>query len=216
MFSYPWGLFHFKFTLKDRLDLGTCFPPICECEIDKADRGWFKRFHDNCKKERIYYGCPLGIDIFKLVMTFAVVCGVLWIAGAVTSFLAYWNIKENCTDPKKSEELKESGELAKAQAQAQALISTCLYSIGYIIFLGLFGAIMAQINTQNSGINNDLFLCEKVKRKFRRSGNEFIGYSICAFFLITLSIIFTSYSAFLLWLSGSSSARVTDPKRIIS
>jgi len=82
--------------------------------------------------------------------------------------------------------------------------SACLYSTGYIIFVGLFGAVMAEINAQNSCLNRSP-LCEEVKRKFRRSGNEFKGYSICAFVLITLSVIFTFYSTFSLRSSRSTS-----------
>ena len=123
----------------------------------------------------------------------AVVCGVLWIAGAVTSFLAYGNV----------EELEKS-------AKVQSLISACLYFVGYVIFVGLFGAIMAQIDAQNSELNNNAFVCEKVKKKFKRSGNEFMSYSICGFLLITPSIIFTFCSAFLLKSPPSSQNASSD------
>ena len=82
--------------------------------------------------------------------------------------------------------------------------SACLYSTGYIIFVALFGVIMSQINAHNSCLDRSL-LCEKVKKKLKRSGNEFMGYSICAFILITLSTVFTFYSAYLLKSSGSAS-----------
>jgi len=111
----------------------------------------------------------------------------------MTSFLAYWSVT------KISEDIEKFKKLAKVLT----LISACLYSVGYIIFIGLFGIIMAQINVQNSNLNEDS-LCEKVKKNSRRSGKEFMGYSICAFLLITPSIIFTFCSAFLLKLSSSS------------
>ena len=119
----------------------------------------------------------------------------------MASLLAYLNTVKDWT---RIDDLKEFMDSAKVQA----LVSACLYSIGYITFLGLFGAIMAQINAQNSDLNNDEFLCEEVRVKLRRSGNEFMGYSICAFVLITLSVIFIFCSAFLLRSSGS--ARVAN------
>jgi len=123
---------------------------------------------------RIHPECPLEIDSFKFVISFAVICGLLWIAAAVASFLAHLNSKKELV-----------------------LVSACPYSIGYIIFVGLFGAIMAQISAQNSCLKGDP-PCEKVKMKLRSSGNEFMGYSISAFVLITPSIIFTFYSALFL------------------
>ena len=113
----------------------------------------------------------------------------------MASLLPYWNITRDWIN---IEQLKEFIDSAKTQA----LVSACLYSIGFIIFVGLFGAIIREINAQNSRLNKTL-LCEEVKRKFRRSGNEFKGYSICAFILITLCTVFTFCSAFLLRSSGS-------------
>jgi len=133
-------------------------------------------------------------------MSLAIVCGVLWIAGALTSLLAYLNIAE----------ISEGTGKFKKLAKVKTLISACLYSVGYVIFAGLFGAIMAQIEAQNSELDNNAFLCEKVKKKFRRSGNEFMSYSICGFLLITPSIIFTFCSAFLLKSPPSSQNASSD------
>ena len=75
------------------------------------------------------------------------------------------------------------------------LISASIYLVSYIIFVGLFGAIMFQINMHNSDLDNK---CPEVKKKLRRSGDEFIAYSICGFVLIGTSIIFTLASLVLL------------------
>jgi len=128
--------------------------------------------------------CPLEIDTFNFVISFAIVCGILWIIAAIASFSA--------------------SSAPSYDASGLALLSVCLYSIGYIIFVALFGVIMSQINAHNSCLDRSL-LCEKVKKKLKRSGNEFMGYSICAFILITLSTVFTFYSAYLLKSSGSAS-----------
>jgi len=174
MCAHRWGLLRYNFALKNQPNLDACLPPFCQCEIGEADRGWFRRFHNNPEMGGIHPECPLEIDILKLVISFAMVCSVLWFAAGCASFSASSYGKKRLI-----------------------LLSICLYFIGYIIFLGLFGAIMSQINIQNSCLDRSL-LCEELKKKFKRSGNEFMVYSICAFVLITLSIIFTFCSAFIL------------------
>jgi len=197
MFILTWNLLRYKFVLRNIPSSDICSPPFCQCEIDKADRGWFRRFHDSPNIEWSYLECPLETDIVKFIIAFAVVCGLLWIAAAVASLLAYWSMQEGWDYATKMPECKKS-------AEVQALVSVCLYSIGFVIFLGLFGAIMREIDVQNSCLNK-AFLCEEVKKKFRRSGNEFKGYSICAFILIMLSTVFTFCSAFSLKSFGSAS-----------
>jgi len=98
-------------------------------------------------------------------MSFGVVCGVLWIVAGGVSFCASRNEKK-----------------------MWVLMSASIYLVGYMIFIALFGAVIVHIGWYNHGFNWE---CPEVKKKFRRSGDEFIGYSICAFFLIGTSIIFT-------------------------
>jgi len=98
-------------------------------------------------------------------MSFAIVCGVLWIAAGGVSFLAYVNTKN-----------------------MWILISASIYLIGYIIFVGLFAAVMLQINEYKNEFDEE---CPVVKKKLRRSSDEFMSYSICGFVLIGTSIIFT-------------------------
>jgi len=71
-----------------------------------------------------------------------------------------------------------------------ALISASIYFVGYMVFVGLFGVVMTNINYRNSKFD-ELEPCENVKKRFRRSGDEFMGCSICAFVLIMISIICT-------------------------
>eukprot|EP00826_Nyctotherus_ovalis_P040486 TRINITY_DN39_c0_g3_i1.p1 TRINITY_DN39_c0_g3~~TRINITY_DN39_c0_g3_i1.p1 ORF type:complete len:128 (-),score=16.13 TRINITY_DN39_c0_g3_i1:47-430(-) len=47
-----------------------CTEPICDCNIDKSDRGWFYRTHKYCKKSGSE--CASGEDAFNLVMTYAI------------------------------------------------------------------------------------------------------------------------------------------------
>jgi len=115
--------------------------------------------------------CPPGYDAFQLVMSFAVVCGVLWILAGGISFWAYVNTKK-----------------------MWALTSAFIYLVGYLIFIGLFGPVIAQINLRNSDFSDNI--CDSVKKKMRRSGDEFMAYSICGFVLIGTSIICTFASAF--------------------
>jgi len=73
------------------------------------------------------------------------------------------------------------------------LISASIYLVSYIIFIGIFGAVMLQINWYNRSLDDG---CPEVKKKLRRSGDEFMGYSICGFVLIGTSIILTFASLF--------------------
>ena len=105
-------------------------------------------------------------------MSFAVVCGVLWIVAGGISFWAYVNI-----------------------TKTWASISACIYLVGYIIFVGLFGVVMYQINEYNFFNFNDDSICGNIIKKFKRSSNEFMSYSICGFVLIGTCIICTLASA---------------------
>jgi len=117
-------------------------------------------------------GCPPGYNVFELVMSFAVVCGVLWIVAGGLSFWAYINT-----------------------TKTWVIISAFIYLVGYMIFIGLFGAIMVQISAYNSKYYN-YDVCDDVRKKTRRSSDEFMGYSICGFVIIATSITCTFVSAF--------------------
>jgi len=101
-------------------------------------------------------------------MSFAVVCGGLWIAAGGVSFLAYLNT-----------------------TRMWVFLSASIYLVGYMIFVGFFGAVIIQVSWHNHQFDE---WCPEVNKKFRRSGDEFMGYSICGFALIGTSIILTFVS----------------------
>ena len=156
-------------------------PGDCTCDIDRADRGWFKRLHDYCKNKQSEdeseneseYDCPPGSDAYNVIVSIAVVCGLGWVIAGVLSLIA-------CG-------------LEDDTSKTCALVSTSIYFVGYIIFVGLFGVVMTQINYRKSKFD-ELEYCDNVRKKFRRSGNEFMGYSICGFVFIMVSIICTLVS----------------------
>jgi len=156
--------FHFIISFKDP---GNCFLTSCECEIGEADRGWFERLHNYCKDKQSDNeskdDCRPGSDAYQFIMSIAIVCGFAWILAGSFSFLAH-SARSN-TD------------------KVFALGSLAIYIVGYIIFAGLFGIVMNQINYRN--FNASYCLMEK----FRRSGDEFMAYSICGFILIMISIM---------------------------
>jgi len=141
-----------------------CHLPTCSnCKIEKADRGWFHRRHKYCTSEGTE--CAAGVDAYNLVMSYAIVCGILWIAAGGLAFFASMKTEK-----------------------PWIMISAALFFLGYVIFVGLFGAVMLQINEVNKDMDN---YCKEVKKKIRRSGDEFMGYSICSFILIFGAILCT-------------------------
>jgi len=149
-------------------------PGDCTCKVHKADRGWFERFHYYCKnrqnEEDSENDCFSETDAFKFIVSIAIPCGVFWIIAGGFSFLA-----------------SASGSNGDKRL---ALISASIYLVTYIMFAGLFGAVMNQVNYRNFKFD-ELEPCDNVKKRFRRSGDEFLGCSICGFVLIMISIICT-------------------------
>lgn len=155
-----------------------CVYPVCDCEIDKADRGWFYRTHKYCGTDAV--SCVGGEDHFVIIMIYAIVCGVLWIAASGIALIA--SIKMERT---------------------WIWISASLFLAGYALFIGLFGTIMVDLNYNRRLINNSSAkpvgtgyekCCPAEKDKFKRSSDEFLAYSICSFVLIGISIILTLIS----------------------
>jgi len=81
--------------------------------------------------------------------------------------------------------------------KVRVLASAILYIVGYTIFVALFGIVMNQINYRNSSFDK-IDRCGNIKKKFRRSSNEFIYYSICGFVFIWISIMCTVGSVYAL------------------
>jgi len=169
--------FHFRVSFKD---FGSCHPPDCICDIDKADRGWFERLSEFCGSRGPNYRCSPGINVHDFILSTAIVCGVLWFIAGVSSLAAS---KEVHCDA--------------ASARAGAAISAFVYIVGYVVFVGFFGVIVIEINNRNSSFDK-IDLCGDVKRRFRRSGDEYISYSISAFVSIAICIIYTVGSMYAL------------------
>jgi len=157
-------------------DLRNCTQGICSCNVGMADRGWFERFHNYCKdkenENESRDGCRPENDAYQFIMSIAIVCGLAWIVAGGLSFKAY---------------------SVMSMSEVYTLGSLVIYIIGYIIFAGLFGVTMAQINYRNLKLTKAGY-CGNLEKKFKRSGNEFMSYSICGFILIIISILCTLYS----------------------
>lgn len=122
--------------------------------------------HHLCKSD--IADCGAGEDAYKLVMTYAILCGVLWIGAGALSFVA--SISMN---------------------KMFVFISSGIFIFGYLIFIGIFGAVMVQVNSRNNELRNSH---SDIKKKLRRSGDEFMGYSICSFILIFGAIACTGFA----------------------
>lgn len=163
------GIGHYEIRIKN---VAACNEPVCDCDIEKSDRGWFYRTHKFCTKSG--NECGPGEDTFNLIITYAVLCGILWIAAGAFAFLGSSNMEK-----------------------MWIMISAGLFLFGYILFVGLFGSAMQQINSRrypwtHKGGN----ICKDIRKKIRRSSDEFMGYSICSFILIGVSIAFTGLALF--------------------
>eukprot|EP00826_Nyctotherus_ovalis_P050013 TRINITY_DN6089_c0_g1_i11.p1 TRINITY_DN6089_c0_g1~~TRINITY_DN6089_c0_g1_i11.p1 ORF type:complete len:122 (-),score=22.44 TRINITY_DN6089_c0_g1_i11:324-689(-) len=114
-----------------------------------------------------------GEDHFVFIIVYAVVCGVLWIAAGGVALLA-----------------------AIKMERVWIWISAVTFLVGYMIFIGLFGTIMVDLNMKRRDlkveeINGGARYCETEWKKFTRSSDEFIAYSVCSFVFTALSIICT-------------------------
>jgi len=71
------------------------------------------------------------------------------------------------------------------------LLSACLYIVGYVTFVVLFAIIMSRINKYKFYIPGHDSICDDVKNKFKKSGTQFMAYSICGFIVIAGCIVCT-------------------------
>ena len=146
-----------------------CFDGDGKLENLESARGWFNYSHKDCGESE--EGCAVGDDSFQLVMSIAVVCGLIWIVAGVLSYMA-----------------------SNRMTQSFSQYPFILYTIGYIIFVGLFGPVMLNINYYN---HLDDFP-DKGKSQI-----EFTAYSGCAFVFIFVCMVFT-YLALTSLPSGSN------------
>jgi len=152
---------------------GECLPLECDkCQVVKADRGWFYRRHQYCISEFVS-GCAAGYDSYNLVMTYAILCGILWMAaGGIATFAS------------------------TKMEKMWIMISAGMFFFGYVLFIGLFGPVMVEINVYNKETLGPE--CSAVKKKLRRSGDEFIGFSVCSFIFIFGAIVCNTIPIFAL------------------
>ena len=159
--------------------------PISESEIDdfdygKMDRGWFQRVYKICKDG----DCSKNrLNGFKTVLTYAILCGICWIGAGGLSFFASMKMDK-----------------------LFALISGIIFSVTYIIFIGLFGATWKSVKDLEDDC--PLFEFKSYKKQAKKSSREFLGYSICSFILILGAIACTLLPAFTL---GSESQSNNAP-----
>jgi len=128
--------------------------------------------HQGCTSE-LSAGCAPGVDSYNLVMTYAILCGILWMAAGGLAFFASTKMEK-----------------------IWIMISAGIFIFGYVLFIGLFGPVMVQINAYNKEVLGKE--CTAVKKKLRRSGDEFTGISVCSFIFIFGAIVCTTIPVFAL------------------
>lgn len=148
-----------------------CYSTMCEyCEIEAIDRGWFNRYHIYCLDN----GCDgneAGMDVFIELVSCSFICGLIWIAAGVLACLGSMHTSHRIT-----------------------MASMIIFVLAFIAFVILFGLVWDKA----SEIRSDCLAeeCGLFKSKARKSSNEFLGYSICAFVLIPVAIGLTVASYF--------------------
>jgi len=104
-------------------------------------------------------------------MTYTILCPILWIGATVLDCLAL-STRDNIW----------------------IMISIAIFFLGYVIFIGLFGAVMVQINIYNTEVLDRE--CSVVKKHLRESGYTFMGYCLGSFFYISFLIFFNIVSMY--------------------
>ena len=141
-----------------------CFSKECiDCVVYEADSGWFYRRHQYCTSE-FNKGCPPGFDAYNLVMTCVILCPILYIVAGL------FNLLTICT-----------------KDFIWTMVSTGIFLLGLLIFTGLFGAIMVQVNIYNREVLDEE--CDVVKERLRVSGLLFIVLFAYSFFLTIFAVI---------------------------
>jgi len=86
------------------------------CEIDQADRGWFKRFHEECKDDE----CK--VDTYPVVLAYAVICGSGWFLGGIFGIIG-----------------------GVMLSKCWAIVAGIMFTVFYVIFIGLFAGAWVRI-----------------------------------------------------------------------
>ena len=126
--------------------------------LQEDDRGWFARDHEICQELPDF--CFAGYDSFQFVLSYAIICGLSWIGAGILSYRVSKNLTKNA-----------------------AQLPFLLYTVSFIIFVGLFGVVMFRVNGRD-------YIYP------RKSGNEFKAYSICSFLTILPCIVITYLPVF--------------------
>ena len=108
-------------------------------------------------------------NVFAVVLSYGIVCGIGWLASAGLAYMAY------------NKSLKK-----------MALYSSISYVVFYIVFIGLFSAVWDSVRKGEKNCTSDIGDIKKGKR----SSREFLAYSICSFILIAGAIATTLLPAF--------------------
>lgn len=138
----------------------------CTEKYDKMDRGWFRRVHNHCKtsKDTSNFRDMCDLKGYKLVLAYALACGIGWIIAAVVAVLA--SVMGN---------------------QMIAFAAAGVFAVFYIIFIVLFGLVWHSVRKFNKECLNKT--CKQIKKRGKKSSFEFLAYSICSFVLILGAII---------------------------
>jgi len=108
-------------------------------------------------------------------MTYTILCSIIWIVAGLFNLLAM---------------LKDD--------DIWIVISTGIFLLGCAIFIGLFGAVMVQINIYNKEVLGKE--CSAVKSHLRRSGDEFTAWSALSFIFISAAVSFNIMALCSSWL----------------
>jgi hypothetical protein len=135
------------------------------CEIEKTDRGWFKRAHKECELENCH-----ELNAYPLVLAYAIACGGGWFLAGIFGMIGGVMV-----------------------SKCWAIVTGTMFSVFYAIFIGLFAGAWVRIKNYETLCIN--FTCEQYMKKIKRSTYEFLGYSICSFMLILFSILFSFIAA---------------------
>jgi hypothetical protein len=167
--------------------------PIDYCkDFENGDRGWFRRVHDFCN-EVDCKNHPREID--KLVgyggvMSFAIVCGIGWILSGLIALAG--SLKPD---------------------KLIAIIAGALFTVLYAVFIGVFTAVWVSVRRVRKECSYTS-VCDAYMKRTRKSSNEFLAYSICAFVLIIGAIICCFFSSTLITGNEEEYKAVTVKKTI--
>lgn len=145
----------------------------CDLDYGKMDRGWYKRVYNYCKnidKDDRLYPDVCDLNGYKVVLSYAIACGVGWILCGIFAFIA-----------------------ARKPTKKFSYITAIAFLVFYLAFLGFFASAWNCRGKFNKKCLNHA--CNDVKKRGKKSSFEFLAYSAVSFVLILISVIFSFVSA---------------------